>query len=287
MKSSLDCRERMIAQHDLLPVLPPGVPYLLKALADENIDFQELEIILGRFPSIVARLLSLANSSWVSPQVPVTSLKWACSLSGQNLVRSVSIALSVSSPFDPTRCPGFDSEHFWCTALLAADGAVLLASSTESNKTFDARALHTAGLLHNLGLLWLADNKPKETARAFRLVAADDEKHVAQCLQDIVGMDYCEVGGCLGRAWSLPDIFVTIMEHQGNSNYTGVNWWDSTVVGVAANMVSARLKGLDCPPEDSLRLEQLNIKRAQRDEVYVQLIEKMNDTRELARILFS
>jgi HD-like signal output (HDOD) protein len=217
MKSSPDCHERMIAQHDLLPVLPPGVPYLLQALADESIDFQELEVILGRFPSIVARLLSLANSSWVSPQVPVTSLKWACSLLGQNLVRSVSIALSVSSPFDLTRCPVFDSERFWCTALLAADGAVLLASCTESNKAFDSRALHTAGLLHNLGLLWLADNKPKETDRALRLVAADDQKHVTQCLQDIVGMDYCEVGGCLGRAWSLPDIFVTIMEHQGNS----------------------------------------------------------------------
>jgi len=277
----------MISQHDLLPVLPPGVPYLIQALADDEIDFQELELIIGRFPSIVARLLSLANSSWVAPQVPVTSLKWACSLLGQNLVRSVSIALSVSSPFDPRRCPSFDSERFWCTALLAAEGAVLLASCTESDTIFDSQALHTAGLLHNLGLLWLADNKPKETTRVFALVTADDQKNVRECLQDIVGMDYCEVGGCLGRAWSLPDVFVTTMENQGNPDYTGISWWESTVVGVAANMVSTMFDELDCPPEDSFRLDRLNIKPAHRDEVYVKLIAKFKDTLELARVLFS
>jgi len=287
MRSSRDCHERMISQHDLLPVLPPGIPYLIQALADEEIDFQELELIIGRFPSIVARLLSLANSSWVAPQIPVTSLKWACSLLGQNLVRSVSIALSVSAPFDPRRCPSFDSERFWCTALLAADGAVLLASCTESDNIFDSRALHTAGLLHNLGLLWLADNKPKETTRVFGLVAADDQKNVRECLQDIVGMDYCEVGGCLGRAWSLPDVFVTTMENQGNPDYTGISWWESTVVGVAANMVSTMFDELDCPPEDSFRLDRLNIKPAHRDEVYVKLIAKFKDTLELARVLFS
>ena len=287
MRSSRDCHKRMISQHDLLPVLPPGVPYLIQALADDEIDFQELELIIGRFPSIVARLLSLANSSWVAPQVPVTSLKWACSLLGQNLVRSVSIALSVSSPFDPRRCPSFDSERFWCTALLAADGAVLLASCTESDNIFDSRALHTAGLLHNLGLLWLADNKPKETTRVFALVTADDQKNVRECLQDIVGMDYCEVGGCLGRAWSLPDVFVTTMENQGNPDYTGKSWWESTVVGVSANMVSALFDELDSQPEDSFRLDRLNIKPVHRDEVYVKLIAKFKDTLEMARVLFS
>lgn len=285
MNVSSACFEGLISQHDQLPVLPPGIPYLLQALADENIDYQKLEVIIGRFPSIAARLVSLANSAWAAPQVPVTSLKLACSKLGLILVRSVSITLSVSSPFDHTRCSAFDAERFWCTAILVADGAELLASYAGSYKELDSRTIHTAGLLHNLGLLWLAENRSQETAQAFEVAAADDQVLVKQSLKSIIGTDYCEIGGYLGRAWLLPDVLATTMEHHRNPGYTGTDWWSTTVVGAAAAMVSALFKELDHPPEDSHRLDRLKIKPAVRDEVYAKLIAKFKDTRELARTL--
>lgn len=275
----------VITRNDPLPVLPPGIPRLLRVLADEDIDYQKLELIIGQFPSITARLLFLANSAWAAPKIPVTSLKMACSRLGLKLVRSVSIALAVSSPFNPARCPAFNAECFWCTALLVADGAVLLLSCAENNKQLDTPTVHTAGLLHNLGLLWLADHKPEQTAKAFE-AAADDEMTVKQSLQDIVGADYCQIGGCLGRAWSLPAILSETMEHYDKPDYSGIDSETITVVGAAAAMVSALFKELDSPPEDFVRLEGLNIKPADRDEVYLKLSEKLKDTRELARTLF-
>ncbi len=121
MNTSSVCLKKQILQHDQLPVLPSGVPYLLQTLMDENIDNNKLKAVIGRFPSIAARLLCLANSAWAAPPVPVTSLDMACARLGLNIVRSVSIALAISSPFNPARCPAFDAERYWCTALLVAD----------------------------------------------------------------------------------------------------------------------------------------------------------------------
>lgn len=50
-----------------LPTVPAGVPLLLQAASDDGVDLNVLAKILNRFPSIVARVLSIANSSWVSP----------------------------------------------------------------------------------------------------------------------------------------------------------------------------------------------------------------------------
>ena len=73
-----------------LPVLPPGVPYLLKNLTDESMDFHQLSLTIERFPTIAARLIALAKENpdtvfcvsvgneasveWTDHMVPVENL---------------------------------------------------------------------------------------------------------------------------------------------------------------------------------------------------------------------
>ena len=278
------CLKEQILQHDQLPVLPSGISHLLQAMVDENIDNNKLKAVIERFPSIAARLLFLANSAWAAPPVPVASLDMACARLGLNVVRSVSIALAISSPFNPVRCPAFDAEHYWCTALLVADGSAWLASSARGVVDLDIQAMHTAGLLHNLGLLWLADNRPQETACALDL-AAHESILFNQALRQVAGIDYCEVGGCLGDVWGLPDILVVAMREYLNHGYNGKNWQYAALVRYAAAMVSAVYKGAEQPPEN-LYPEQLNIDPADRDAVFAKIAAKLGGTREMARTLF-
>ncbi len=185
-----------------LPTPSRSVSVLLKSLVDENTDYQELAKTLEQFPSIAVRLISLVNSAWSSPVATIDSLDQACARLGFNVVRSISIAIAVSTPFDPSRCPAFSASRFWCDAFVTANAAGWLAAH---NKHLNPQTARTAGLLHNLGLLLLAVDQPQATHEA--LLAADNDAELTtnQALQQYCGQGYDQAGSMLAQAWHLPD----------------------------------------------------------------------------------
>ena len=276
--------QKLISDDTRLPAQPSALPVLLQALADEEIEYGELATVIGQFPSIVARLLSLANSAWSAPRMPITTLEWACTHLGLVLIRSVSISLAVSAPFNLMRCPGFDPRRFWYSAFLVADGAEWLAIHWENAATLEPRTLHTAGLLHNLGLLWLAENLSDDLMRAFELAAADEALSVNEALRQTCGTDVGTVSGCLARAWELPGILVSAMEHHGNSDYMEEGWEAAAFLGAAADMMSAVRHGQDCPAEAPL-LDRLDISLSDRQDVFVKMQDSSDATSDLAGAL--
>ena len=192
-----------------LPVPPQGLGTLMSCLVDDDIGVDELVPVLERFPGIVAKLLTVANSAWSSPSRPIESLDAACVRLGFSLVRSISLATAVSSPFDLHRCPNFDSERFWSSAVLAADGAGWLAASVPS---VDVPTARTAGLLHNLGLLWLAEYMPAETNAALDASIGGENEATNERLRHACGMGYDGAGALLAQSWGLPDSLVSVLE---------------------------------------------------------------------------
>ena len=202
-----------------VPVLPRGTTELFVALGDPALSFDVLTERLAVFPSIVARLLALANSPWSSPVAPVATLDDAVSRLGLDIVRSVAVALLVSNTFDANRCRRFDPRLYWCSALLSAECASLLAASARpaaplSNPLptpLPPATARTAGLINNLGLLWLADALPAETDDAFEAVAADPALSVSAALISVCGVSDGDAGAALGKAWNLPAALTAAM----------------------------------------------------------------------------
>ena len=221
-------------QNEPIPVLPPGTSYLLLILYDEKLDFKQLAQELERFPSIAARILSVANSVWSSPVSPITSLPDACIRLGLQLVRSLSIALTVANVFNPCKCPAFDSERYWTTAILAAEGATLLAEKL--NQPDQALTWRCAALFHNIGLLYLADRKPHETGEA---LLREEEISLTAAMREVLGIDYCEAGAWLIEAWELPVIFSKIVEYHKNPERTEEFVLATASIGIAASFASS------------------------------------------------
>ena len=206
-----------------VPVLPRGTTELFVALGDPALSFDVLTERLAVFPSIVARLLALANSPWSSPVAPVATLDDAVSRLGLDIVRSVAVALLVSNTFDANRCRRFDPRLYWCSALLSAECASLLAAgarpaaplptplSTPVPTPLPPATARTAGLINNLGLLWLADALPAETDDAFEAVAADPALSVSAALISVCGVSDGDAGAALGKAWNLPAALTAAM----------------------------------------------------------------------------
>ena len=275
----------LIDESTQLTVLPAAVPELLAALSDEELTFQRLAAILADFPSIAARLIFLANSAWAAPVEEISSLEKACVKLGLSLVKSVSISIAIAAPFDPAKCLAFQSERFWSTAVLVADAALWLAAHSPHFADDDLGAVHTAALLHNLGLLWMADNLPERTNRAFEIVAADPSLSVPEVLREKCGADHAQIGGCLASAWNFPAMIRAAMQHHLDFSYDGENWPVAQLTGYAASMVHHLDHEIEVLPED-LRLERLGISSASRDAVFERLQQRHEQVHEMVKVLF-
>ncbi|MEQ1529518.1 MAG: HDOD domain-containing protein, partial [Methylococcales bacterium] len=195
--------------------LAMNIHVLMQAIADEDMDHRQLASVLHHYPVITARLIALANSAWVCPATPITNIEMACIRLGTSVVKGVSIAIAVASSFNTARCPIFDPIRFWTSSMLVAEGAGLLAAKLSDKNKYAADIENTArtgGILHNLGLLWLADNLAVETADALQLSLMDPMLTVNQALMQRVGIDYCLVGAWIGKQWHIPQELIAVMQ---------------------------------------------------------------------------
>ena len=268
-----------------LPTLPASIPFLLKSLDKKDIDFIELATQMEKFPSIVGKLVSLANSAWSSPIAEVTSLEIACSRLGMDVVKSTSIGLAIAAPFNSMRCPSFDAEYFWSSALLTADAASRLIAVSSVDSGLESSTARTAGLLHNLALLWLVDKFPAEVNQAMTMVKNNQIESLRQALVHILGFDQQQAGRQLGISWDLPEPLVESMSHFPDTSYQGSQRAIVTTIGLAAKLVSAVMKEESYPSTD-IRLASLGITEENLSQTFNQLNDQIVKVRALASVFF-
>jgi len=279
--------EQILLSNRPAPILPTGLNRLLQAFEAHSLTPKDLVEVISEYPAIAARLLFVANSAWAPPSVPIESLEAACIRLGVTLVRSVSISLCITASFDViSRCPAFEPERFWCTALMAAEASALLADMCVGIDVPDNATMYTAGLLHNLGLLWLAGNWSEETSRALQLKSERDDISVRAALREVVGIDYCEAGGVLGRAWKLPQVLVSAIEYHSAEDYPNCAEPSAVLVGYALELMDA----LNSESEQSPSLRErggIALDHQRLDEVLQRLREKRQEISRLSSVIFS
>ncbi|MDO6460204.1 HDOD domain-containing protein [Granulosicoccaceae sp. 1_MG-2023] len=247
-----------------IPALPAGVPELLKALTSADIGLQELNEQISRFPSIGSRLIFLANSAWAAPVVPIASLEVACSKLGLTLIRSVCLAMSIASPFNPVRCSGFDSQRYWLSALLVADMARKLGDLSPALGKDEIPVLQTVGLLHNIGLLWLADRFPILTSAALK-DSREDERQIpslSAAMQHNCRVGYAEVSGHLAGAWGLPAALANALRYHNDVAYRGEDEALIHTLGLATKLADILMYA---SPDEAGDLAQAGLIQVDRD----------------------
>lgn len=264
-----------------VPVLPRGTTELFVALGDPTLSFEVLTERLAVFPSIVARLLALANSPWSSPVAPVATLDDAVSRLGLDIVRSVSVALLVSNTFDANRCRRFEPRLYWCSALLSAECASLLAAGARPAPPLPPAAARTAGLINNLGLLWLADALPAETDGAFEMVTTDPALTVSAALVSVCGVNDRDAGEALGKAWNLPAALTAAMSGRaaagvGDEVLYSVRLMRCVHAVVASTLDDTAMK------IDEILLKQLGLNAAAAENVHAELAVMLPELDQLA-----
>jgi HD-like signal output (HDOD) protein len=288
MKHDVTPFQQKISGQIRLSPFAVNIHVLMEAVSNDELSFRQLAAVLSQYPVITARLLSLANSAWAASAVPITTIESACSRLGTAVVKSISIAIAVASSFNASRCPDFDAELFWTTSILVSEGAFLLASRLPQKPSADfAQTAQTAGILHGLGLLWLAENLPIETGLALQMLNTDTSLTLNAALLVCTGTDYCQAGAWLATQWKLPDVLIVAMQQHLDFSYRGQAWETALLIGSALQMVAALpVESENVPPENDA-LASLGLDYDRQVIIFNKLASKYEKTRTLAAELFS
>ncbi len=199
--------QEIIERANLLPAFPTVVADVLATLDDDNATTSTLIDLVESDPVITARVLSLANAAAKSGtwRKGLRDMHVAISLIGMSRLRQIVISLSLADFARETRV----SRGYWDHSVavgVAAQELAKLRPLPESMLVSVDYAL-VAGLLHDIGLLWMARFYPLEY-QMVRQAMVTSNASITEIEQHYFGTDHCEIGRILATGWGLPSSII-------------------------------------------------------------------------------
>ena len=202
---------------------PPKVPYepellpMLFAATREHssVSMDDIARLIERSQNLATRLLNIANSAYYVLEFKVTSLSRAISVLGLREVRSLVLAVGMVSAIKGVKLPpDFNAHKLWTHHLRTASLAKALAgallneaapspASGENRLALAPDEAYVAGLLHDLGKVFLAAGRPGiwATIEAMRKTSGHD---FSEAELDYWGIDHGIVASRVLHAWKVP-----------------------------------------------------------------------------------
>ena len=256
-----ETRIEVLKLHEL-PAVPAVAHQFIQAVEDPDIEVRQIAAIIERDPALTARIVGLANAAYFGVSERVTTVEEAIfKVLGINTAKSLALSIVLSGPLRPDRCPGFDLERYWWTAVLAATIGQRLAPFVRAGDGANNGEAYLGGLLHGLGLLAMAHLYPGLMGEVLAESGPQDRHALLQREQEAFGVDHRQVGGWLGRKWHLPEPVTAVIIHHSHepaASYDGASWPLVHLVGVAIRWVDAvRLdEPLETAPMEALGIPQ-------------------------------
>lgn len=253
--------------------LPATATAILKRSNSPDATAKDLALILARDQALSARVLKVANSAFYGLRRQVASVNDAAILLGMRTVRNLALTASMTGlGVKPVTGYGLPRGELFSHSIVMAQTANHL--SRETNKSIPDEA-YTAGLLHDLGKLVLADHVAQKV-EAIKEAALRDNISFAQAERGVLGLDHAEIAAVLADKWELPEFLghaIRLHHGLGAGNGRSGDITSLAAVCILANQVG-RLHGsgvgdnetADPPIEDSI-LEILGVKRENLEEL--------------------
>lgn len=194
-----------------LPVLPKVTIRLLKALDTPQVSAQEIAGIIEAEPSMSARLLKLANSSFYSQRGRISQISRAATVLGSKTIRSFALAVWTHTLQAQAR----NSDELRLMAPLLAHGlATAVAARTLAERVDPGQGedCFMAGLLHDIGRVALVAQLGAEYQTGIVDPAQGGGMLLHEREAEILGFDHRVLGAALLASWALPPFLAHAIE---------------------------------------------------------------------------
>jgi len=202
--------EAILASDPVLVSLPEVFMRIREVLSDPNSTVEEASAVIGKDPSLTAKLLKLVNSVFYArtlrvsgglPPGPVDTLSRAVMLLGLNQLSTLAMGVSVLPLFKDIPAGCIDLRQFWRHSVGVGLLAKLIAIRLHDPSP---ERFFVAGLLHDIGRLVLYKQVPA-AAGASLAEAAASGRHLVEVERELFGFDHAELGGMLLHKWRFPE----------------------------------------------------------------------------------
>lgn len=188
--------ERFFANHSALPTMPEVASRLLKSFDDPNVNMAKLADLIGKDPTLSAKVLRLANSARYSPAHNIGTLHDAANALGMDLLRNLSMAAAICGAFPAVM--GLDRKAFWRHAVSTAAYARLLARLVR----LDADEVYLAGLMLRTGELLMAMTEGQQVADVETHAQEPGSRYSLELTR--FGCTHADVTASLAAHWRFP-----------------------------------------------------------------------------------
>jgi len=203
-----------------LPSFPKLYLDIMREIESPASSIQGIANIVAQDPGITAKILQVANSAAFGLPERVSDPGEAVQQLGMTTVRSLVLSAQVYGSFAPGRLKSFSADALWTHLMKCGDLArtILRRERAEFAETEDA---FTAGLLHDIGKLMLADSLPNDFARALTL-AAEEKISLADAEQEVFGANHAGLAAYLFGLWGLPAAIVEAVAFHHDPEKSGL-----------------------------------------------------------------
>lgn len=211
----MNVAEKYLQQFKKTKTLPHIVTRLAQLINDEDSTLQDFEEVIRLDPALVARLLTLVNSSYFGMSRKVDSISRAVALLGMKNLHNIAVTDAIQSMIDTdVTSPAFAPERLWAHSAAVGICCKMIAERILSINGDDA---YLTGILHDIGLIVLF-----ETAREDFLEIIESLEPGGPSLQELeqekLGTDHTQIGYLLAQEWQIaPPLAEAIHDHHDDT----------------------------------------------------------------------
>ena len=203
-------KEELLVSVNRLPVLSNVVSKAIKLIEDPNCSIRELSDIISKDQSISVKVVRLANSAFYGTPRKMTSLHEALIRLGLKTSRSLLITASMSNLFRKM-ADGFiiTKSQLWTHSYAVA---FISGSIAKATKRVDNDIAFTAGIIHDIGKLILA-NHLKNSYQDIVKLSIDSNVELWTVEDQKLGLNHATIGGLVLDHWNFPETIVTAVSN--------------------------------------------------------------------------
>lgn len=205
-----------------LPPLPNTAQKIIALRVDPNADINDLAKVVETDPSLSAQVVSWAASPYYSAPGKIKSIHDAIvRVLGFDMVLNLSLGLALGRTLNlPKDCPR-GITPYWQEAVYSATAVEKIAQAIPNEVRPGVGMAYLSGLLHNFGLLILAEVFPPHFEMINRHIEVNP--HVSHQLLErhIIGVSRDQLAAWLMRVWHMPEEVEYALRYQNHPSYNG------------------------------------------------------------------
>lgn len=220
-----------------LPTLKPFYQSILNAI-ENDADISAIAAEIEKDPAISAKILQMANSAYYG--VKTGSVHKAATYLGTQNLKNLVLTTSIMDSFTLRGAGNKIAQDIWAHASVTNKIQWLISEKVLFRKQNHTES--TAGLLHNLGIVFMMKQYPNDFIALLNEAAADTSVDVLAEEKKRYGVTHAEVGGYLLQWWDLPFAMVESALYHGNpSDERVINKDLVSIVHIAQHYASKQL----------------------------------------------